>query len=282
MSFWSTERLLQKHRLDKLIDPFDPQCVKQGAYELSFCSEAFISTELKGTKQTLVTGEQIVIPPGQFGLLLTEEVVHVPNHAIGFISIRFSIKLRGLVNVSGFHVDPGFNGRLKFAVYNAGSQNIILTCGDRVFIIWFSDLSGPTRDVYDGDHAGQTVITSEDVMQLQGEVASPAELKRKIDELKREFEQRFTSLDDKITIWRTVTITLLSGLFVAVIVGMIFLALRIYAERPAAPSNQPAQSTRSQEPTQDLKQREPAANQKTENSANTPNNTSAIKPEPTK
>ena len=72
---------------------------------------------------------QLVIPPGQFGLLITEEVVQVPMDAIAFISIKAGIKFRGLVNVSGFHADPGFSGKLKFAVYNAGSQRLVL---DRV------------------------------------------------------------------------------------------------------------------------------------------------------
>src|SRR6267142_4566780 len=143
MSFWSTEKLLSKRsKLEKLVEPWDNTRVKHGAYELSLGPEAFITT--KGTKRRLdlVKDNQVVIPPGQFGLLLTEETVSIPQDAIGFISIRFSIKQRGLVNVSGFHVDPGFTGRLKFAVYNAASQNIVLSYKAPVFMIWFSDLTG--------------------------------------------------------------------------------------------------------------------------------------------
>lgn len=187
MSFWTTEKLLSK-RLQKLIDPWDDDRVKHGAYELSLGPEAFITTDKKGTKRRLdlAKDKQIVIPPGQFGLLLTEETVSVPHNAISFISIKFSIKQRGLVNVSGFHVDPGFTGRLKFAVYNAGSQNIILSYKAPVFMIWFSDLSSTSEDIYNGDHANQVEISDEDVMRIQGKVASPAALKRQIDSIKNE------------------------------------------------------------------------------------------------
>lgn len=276
MSFWSSEKLRARQTRDKVIDPFEPKRIKHGAYDLSLGPEVFVSTKPEGTKQKLDTDEQITIPPGQFGLLLTEEVVAVPNNAIGFISIKFGIKMQGLVNVSGFHVDPGFKGRLKFAVYNAGSQNIPLSRGESTFIIWFSDLSETTGDGYNGEHNKQMGITSYDVRQLQGELASPAELKKQIDELKRENEQRFSVLDDKITTWRTITITLLCAIFIAVIVGIILPSLRISAERSDAPSNQPAQRRPSQEPTQELKQGEPAANQKTDSPASPPSNTQQL------
>lgn len=297
MSFWSSEKLRQRQRRDELIMPFDSRRIKHGAYELSLGPEVFVSTEPKGIKQNLQIGQQLPIPPGQFGLLLTEEIITVPPDAIGFISIRFGIKMRGLVNVSGFHVDPGFSGQLKFAVYNAGSQDIILARGERVFIIWFSALSEATRDVYNGEHDGQNEITSTDVMHLQGEVASPAALKKQLDEMrseyerrltvldekittskdemKREHEQRLSVLDDKITTWRTVTITLLASLFVAVVVGMIFLVLRIYVERPVVPSSPPPPSVSSPRPSQDLKQPEPAPSQQAERPTNTPSSTPA-------
>lgn len=223
MSFWTSEKLIRKQTLEKeladgvpLIEPFVENRVKQGAYELSMGAEAFLTSEPTGTKQNLMDNEQVVIPPGQFGLLLTDETVAIPTNTIAFISIKFSIKLRGLINVSGFHVDPGFRGQLKFAVYNAGSGNIVLTKGEPVFLIWFSDLTGPTLNVYDGKHAGQQGILSDDVMQLQGEVASPGELKRQIDELRTDHDTRFATLEDKITTRTAVVMTLLTALLVSV------------------------------------------------------------------
>ena len=126
MAFWSSEKLKQVHATTKVVEPFDETAVMHGAYELSIGPEAFLTCDDDKRKKLLGDGEQLVIPPGQFGLLLTEEKVNIPSNAIAFISIKASIKFRGLVNVSGFHVDPGFSGRLKFSVYNVGSQNIVL------------------------------------------------------------------------------------------------------------------------------------------------------------
>ena len=193
MSFWNSEKLIdenknrQQQNQKELVSPFDEKCVEHGAYNLSLGPEAFITSGRKGIKQKIDSNkQQIIIPPGQFGLLLTKETVAIPDNAIGFISIRFSIKQRGLVNVSGFHVDPGFVGCLKFAVYNAGSQNIVLSYGQRIFMLWLSELTDPTPDLYNGEHANQSEITSEDVMRIQGEVASPAALKKRVDKLQNQ------------------------------------------------------------------------------------------------
>ena len=240
MSFWNTDKLILKQNSHKLITPFDSRFAKQGAYELALGPEAFITSVPNATKTTLKVGQQLSIPPGQFGILLTEEKITIPDDAIGFISVRFTIKRRGLVNVSGFHVDPGFSGCLKFAVYNAGSQPIVVARGERVFMIWFSDLSGVTPDPYQGESSGQKEITSQDVMFIQGEVASPAALNKKIEELKAEYQQRLTALDDKISTWRGVTVGILTSLIVGVVVGVIVLALRLVFQSPSPPQNPPA------------------------------------------
>src|SRR6266498_245544 len=181
MAFWSSEKLKQRQQLQpNLVEPFENGAVKHGAYELSLGPEAFLTSYDDGKKRILTDSEQLVIPPGQFGLLLTEEQVSVPRDAIGFISITAGIKFRGLVNVSGFHVDPGFTGRLKFSVYNAGSRDIILERRQRVFLLWFSDLDQITDDTYAGSHANQNAITPDDVMRIQGQIASPGQLKNEI------------------------------------------------------------------------------------------------------
>jgi hypothetical protein len=125
--FWSGETLSE--RLKPLIDPFTPGRVDCAAYTLAIGPEIYVSPNDQTADPTSVTvrklteGEAFTIPPGQFAFLLTEEVVSVPADALAFISIRAKTKFRGLVNVSGFHVDPGYRGQLTFAVFNAG-QNL--------------------------------------------------------------------------------------------------------------------------------------------------------------
>ncbi|MEK6287788.1 MAG: hypothetical protein AABO57_18880 [Acidobacteriota bacterium] len=304
MSFWSTEKILQKRVLTELIKPFDLKRLKHGAYELALGHEALITSEPTGLKQKLEPGEQLLIPPGQFGILLTEEIVSIPAYAIGFISIRFSIKCQGLVNVSGFHVDPGFTGHLKFAVYNAGSQSIFLTRGDRVFMIWFSDLSEATRDLYDGEHSNQNEITSGDARLLHGEVASPAALKKQIEELrstiaqqvvtlgdehKRQVsaledktEQRIRALDDKIGTWRTFTITFFSAITVLILGTILSLVLGLFTKLfPPSPaqSNPAIHEPQPQDSTKDLNSENPSTN-RDRTSTDTEDKGRSVKPIP--
>ena len=186
MAFLSTETL--KNILDaNFISDFEPNNIKHCAYELNLGDEVFI-TDSTRTKRKIKSHEQIEIPPGQFALLITKEVINIPTKYIGFISIKYSYKIKGLINISGFHVDPGFNGKLKFSVYNAGSRSIILDCGKPLFLLWLSTLDVETQNAYDGEHKNQLSINSKDVSEIQGEVTSPANLKKEIDSLKRKFK----------------------------------------------------------------------------------------------
>src|SRR6266404_2128296 len=118
---------------NNVVVPYDPTRVKDASYELSLGNEYFTTDLPDGIKVIIEPGNQVVIKPGQFALLITKETVTIPDNVLAFISIKASIKFRGLVNVSGFHVDPGFTGKLKFAVYNAGSKDIVLDWEQRLF-----------------------------------------------------------------------------------------------------------------------------------------------------
>lgn len=99
--FWTTETM--KVRLPNLIRPYRMERVKNCSYELSLGDQVFVTGEDKA-KRRIARGTQITIPPGQFANLLTEETVRVPEDALGLISMKFTLKQPGLVNVSGFRV----------------------------------------------------------------------------------------------------------------------------------------------------------------------------------
>ncbi len=109
MAFWSSQTL--EGRLDQLVDSPNKDLVDCNAVTLRIGREIYITPGLEQpapnshTKQLLDANAPFAIPPGQFAFLLTEEVVTIPPEAMGFISIKATYKLRGLVNVSGFHVD---------------------------------------------------------------------------------------------------------------------------------------------------------------------------------
>lgn len=185
MSFWSGEKL--KERLGDLITPFDPAQVDCAGYRLRVGPEIYVSPtgEAKNaktqTKVLLGDKASFTVPPGQFAFLLTEERVKVPPDALAFISIRATIKFRGLVNVSGFHVDPGYDGRLVFSVFNAGPAPVHLARGDDCFLIWYADLDRTSAEIKIG--GGFDSIPSALINPIAGEVQSFEGLLAKIEKV---------------------------------------------------------------------------------------------------
>lgn len=191
MSFWSGELLEQE--LPHLIHPFNKENLDCASYRLSAGEQAFVTTadlESQSADVNLIkklgTGSDdgaVRISPGQFAFLLTEENVIVPNDAIAMISIRAGYKFKGLINVSGFHVDPGWEGKLIFSVYNAGTKVIIIRRGEPLFLIVYADLDRKSQKVYKGAGKFQKEIGTKFVEDLTGVVFNPQALKNRVDDI---------------------------------------------------------------------------------------------------
>ncbi|TAE56962.1 MAG: deoxycytidine triphosphate deaminase [Nostocales cyanobacterium] len=188
MSFWSSQTL--RSRLPTLIEPFNADQIESASYELCLGEEVYISslpdTPVKERKKVILREKETVcIPPGQFAFLITSEIIKVPKNSIAFISIKFKFKSHGLINVSGFHVDPGYDGKLIFAVYNAGSLNFHVASGERIFAIWYADLD--QEDENSRNKNGYNSIPT-DLMNSPDLVSSLPYLKKRLDELEKKVE----------------------------------------------------------------------------------------------
>jgi dCTP deaminase len=213
--FWSSETLLG--RLPKLIKPFQADRVRHAAYELALGGEAFVTGEK--ARRVISDAGEVVIPQGQFAVLITEEEIEVPADAIAFISMKSENKFRGLINVSGFHVDPGWSGKLIFSVFNAGVQELHLSKGVPIFMIWFASLDLETADLYKGAHKGQQRIPDSIITNIAAKHPSPSALQQEINEVRRD-----------VTHWRSITLLLL-GIVLAGIINVLIGWLK-----PAAPT----------------------------------------------
>lgn len=187
MAFWSGETIKEWIPKFRAIEPFIPEQIDCAAYTLRMGREAYITPEYrtrlsKHKKIVLGRKQHFVIPPGQFAFLLTEEVVNIPPNVIAFISIKAKIKFRGLINVSGFHVDPGFRGNLIFAVYNAGPSPINLEQGMDMFLIWFANLD-QTSAVIRHDDERQESITPDLIGNISREILSLQNLSKQLSRL---------------------------------------------------------------------------------------------------
>jgi dCTP deaminase len=151
LAFWSGDKLLVELSSKGIVTPFSQKQIDCSSYRLRLGSESFVTPDYDmklrdSVKRTLAEpadgmgGGQVAIPPGQFAFLLTEEILNIPDTVMGFISMRAGFKMNGLINVSGFHVDPGFQGRLVFAVYNAGPATVNISRGESLFLLWIASL----------------------------------------------------------------------------------------------------------------------------------------------
>jgi dCTP deaminase len=248
MGFWTSEQI--KEFGEKLLEPFKSEQVVNCAVELTMGREAFV-TGGKPAKKVILTSHdsQVVIPPGQFALLLSHEKVKIPLNAIGFISVRSRLKLLGLVNVSGFHVDPGFEGKLIFAVYNAGGNSIPISRGQRVFLLWLSSLEGETADGYNGSHKNQDSISNDAILAIGQVEFSPSAMNERLNALQHEqIAFPLSAMHEQVSVLQHQIGTIHKAL-ISVGVGVVILLLswllpdRISSQpNPQSPVTPPAQT----------------------------------------
>lgn len=186
MTFWSTKEF--RESVDKIL-PYDysrvlldeEKWIGESSLELSLGDEVFISSE-KNPRHLDEENNVVKIGPGDFALLITKEWVSIPLHCMAFIAMKSKHKLSGLVNISGFHVDPGYEGKLKFSVYNAGPTAVVLRRGDPTFIIFVTDIY-PNAERRKHEHAGQKHIEPREMMPLLGAGVSVHDVNQRLSKI---------------------------------------------------------------------------------------------------
>lgn len=222
MAFWSGEKLAQE--LPNLITGFDTKNLDCASYRLSVGDQVFATSDKftsSSPTEPLVSvlkapPENILrIRPGQFAFLMTSESVTVPDDALALISIRAGYKFRGLINVSGFHVDPGWQGNLLFSVYNAGPTVVTLKRHEPMFLIVYADLDQNSTKIYNGKSKGQINIDPSLLENMTEQVFSPLMLQRQLDELKNKVTQ--TASSQRVVINTVIALLSLFFAFLAII-----------------------------------------------------------------
>lgn len=204
MAFWGGSKLASDVPAYGMVEPFNAGQIDCNAYTLTMGEEYYVTPEfgslMRSKKRSLrkkasieqplraVRGraETFVIPSGQFAFLLTEEKVRIPAFAMGFISLKSSVKFKGLINVSGFHVDPGFEGNLIYSVFNAGPSSIHIARGDPLFLLWIADINGDSDPKYFKCMFPQSEIPTK----LVSEVDRPVQSIQRISERLEKTEHR--------------------------------------------------------------------------------------------
>jgi dCTP deaminase len=220
MSFWSGEKIAAN---PFVVTEFSLDQVDANAYNLRMGNCYFRTADDSGGKDqkktALSTGESFIIPAGQFAFLLTRETVNVPRDAMAFISMRTGIKFQGLINVSGFHVDPGYSGKLIYAVYNASPSPVQICEGDQIFKVWFADLDRTSHQRYVFQGNAQNEISNALVRGMSKEIFSLQSLAEKMRELETGINAKLAeqkpTIDYLTFVWRAITVGVVGTLLVA-------------------------------------------------------------------
>jgi dCTP deaminase len=189
MAFLPNSAIKSRQWEDQILGPeYEERLVKQASYDLRLGDEVYVVGHRAPDK--LTTGRPYtLIAPGQFAILTTHESIRMPKDLIAFIAIRTQFKMQGLVNISGFHVDPSFRGKLLFAVQNVGPFDIRLRLGEPTFSIFFSTLAegdiGGDRDKEEV-HFTQNLrgIRLQDVQLLGGNSLTLSKIQKDVDRLR--------------------------------------------------------------------------------------------------
>lgn len=222
MAFWSGEKVSERAR--RIVEPFNKAHIEYNAYTLHMGGEYYRTEHINAnkratrTKALLTPKEPFAIPPGQFAFLLTHEAIALPNDTMAFISMKAGIKFQGLVNISGFHVDPGYQGKLVFAVFNAGPSPVSLQEGMPLFLIWFADLDRPSKMVRN-DKPGFHEISNDLIKGMNQEILSLQSLSEEIWETKRKMQ-----VQSAIFKWGA---GLATAFVLAITVGLIMISIRV-------------------------------------------------------
>lgn len=128
--------------------------------------------------------------------------------------MRSRYKFRGLINVSGFHIDPGYSGKLILSVYNSGPAPIHITRGEQWFTIFFANLDRENSTMIRDGKKDHTGISSEQIGAISSHFLTLGGLDEKIDGVEDSIEQRLKVVerDNALIRWAT---ALIIGFFIA-------------------------------------------------------------------
>lgn len=123
-----------------VITPFSEGKLQGASYDLAIGGEALVSNN--DSKTVLSPRNSLHLQAGDFALVLTKEKVKFPLDMAGNIGMRSWLARKGLMLLAGMQVDPGFEGHLRFGLYNASPRAITLDDGDALCMLEFHRLSG--------------------------------------------------------------------------------------------------------------------------------------------
>jgi deoxycytidine triphosphate deaminase len=140
------------------------------------------------------------VGPGAYAAVISEEKVKLPRNVVARINSKRSFSYEGIALLTGTQVDPGYEGHLLFAFYNASSRRFVVRRGRAICSLVFealeSDVTRPKAsdpDLLRGDFPDKFVneIANMEVLswaQLSEHVKHIDKIAKDILELRAKYE----------------------------------------------------------------------------------------------
>lgn len=143
------------------IDPFEEKQVQPASYDLRVGAQG-ITTTGKEVVDLKKRGF-IVLEPGDFGVVITHEIISLDKNYTARIGLRSGLSRKGIIATTGPQIDPGFKGRLIVGLTNLTPNPVSLTYKDDFITVEFHRLDEPCKDPYNGPFQGQEGLRPSDI-----------------------------------------------------------------------------------------------------------------------
>ncbi|HLQ15220.1 MAG TPA: hypothetical protein VK256_05110 [Candidatus Eisenbacteria bacterium] len=156
----------------------------------------------------------LVIRPGELVYVMSEETVDLPNDMRADLSLKRKISHLGIMVLGGSSIDPGYKGKLIFALYNLSTRPFPLQAGNKLIAAQFYRLGPGEQPPATSKPPEPLYAFPDDLVQLMA-VYEPAtaeglrqslhDLTRTVEDLKRQIKDkeewylRFQEALDKVT-----------------------------------------------------------------------------------
>src|SRR5437867_6797484 len=86
-----------------------------------------------------------ILRPGETAIVMSAEELKLKPDISAFGFPPSHVAFKGILLTNPGHIDPGFEGRIRFAVINMGRENHCIRSGDVIFTVLFVKLAKPVR-----------------------------------------------------------------------------------------------------------------------------------------
>ncbi len=218
MLMTDTEILNKIQSEDIVIKPFEQVNLQGASYDLSVGKESLVSNN--DNKIFLSENQSLHLDAGDFALIMSYEYFKMPLDIACSIGMNSTLARKGLILLAGMQIDPGFEGHLRFGLYNASPRKLTLDYQDSLCTIEFHKLATSVTKTIARDNdliAGK--IPKGDREYLRSlEITSLS----KIDKSMRTLIQSVNSLTNVVyKFLLPITIAIFTGVAIAVITALL-------------------------------------------------------------